>query len=378
MALSKPQLGTQSPIQCQLCEQDPKISWKCVECELLMCSLCKNNIHPKIKTAGEHRIISIKDIGNTLLSNKGIGSTPGSTKDCTNVDLTVVGEYKTNLDSIFQLAISLDDSLWISDGVHKKGIRFFAPYTGLQKVKCEGNKLKVISNFNIHIYCLAITHDNDLLIATEGPILKQIKSGTNKIIDTVFDLTPYEPVSIHITRQNKIIVGAYDDGKGMVIAMDHKGKHDKIYDECQNKGISFNVPWRITATSNDNIFVSDMSNQEYEGRVVVMGPGDFINTYSGHPDINTENRPFSPSDLTTTPADNVIIVDDYSRSLHILNTSGELITHISTKDTGIVENPFCIGLAMAGHFCMLYIGTLTEQGNTEKVKLYKLNLKGCK
>lgn len=343
-----------------------------------MCSACKTNIHPKIKTDREHRIIAIKDIGNTLLSNKGVGSTPGSTKDFTNVDLTVVGEYKTNLDSILQIAMSLDDSLWISDGVPKKGIRLFAPHSGLQKVKCEGNKLKVISNFNIQIYCLAITPDNDLLIATDASILKQIKSGTNKIIDTVFDLTPCDPVSIHITRQNRVVIGADDDGKGMVIAMDHKGKREKIYGDCENGSVSFTIPWRITSTSNDNMFVSDLFNNQYKGRVVVLGPGDFINTYSGHPDINTEDRPFTPSDLTTTPADNVIIVDSNSSTLHILNTSGELITYISTKDTGIVENPFCIGLAMAGHFCMLYIGTMNEEGNTGKVKLYKLNLKGCK
>ncbi|VDI08901.1 Hypothetical predicted protein [Mytilus galloprovincialis] len=166
MALSKPQLGIQSPIQCQLCERDPKISWKCLECDLLMCSACKNNVHPTIKTAGKHRIIHINDIGkiSTPSKNTGcissssndLGRTLGSTEDCSSVDMTVVEEHQTKIKEVSQLAIALDDSLWIGDEKNQSIIRLFTSHTGLQKVKCEGNMLKVISSFNIDIFGLAI------------------------------------------------------------------------------------------------------------------------------------------------------------------------------------------------------------------------------
>ncbi|VDI63348.1 Hypothetical predicted protein [Mytilus galloprovincialis] len=377
MALSKPQLGIQSPILCQLCERDPKISWKCLECDLLMCSVCKNNIHPKIKTAGKHKIISIKDILSPASPNKDAGSTSPSSKDSANVDVTVVEEYQTQLDGVVQLAISLDDSLWIGEGFHKKGMRLFSSHTGLQKVKCERNKLKVISSFNIEVFGIAITPGNDLLVASDEPILKQIKSGTNKVVETVYNVDPYQPWSIYVTSKNKVIVGGknYAEDKGIVIVMDQDGNHEKMYGEDQTKGISFAIPWKITATNNDHIFVIDMTfGDNRKGKVVVLGQEDIINTYSGHSVINTEDIPFKPLDVTTTLTNNVIVADMLSSTLHILNSSGHLITYISLNNKGI-RKPISVELAMAGHFCMLYIGT---SGDDHKdAKLYKLNMIGC-
>ncbi|XP_071133011.1 uncharacterized protein [Mytilus edulis] len=369
MALSKPQLGIQSPLQCQLCERDSKISWKCLECDLLMCSSCKNNIHPKFKTAGEHRIIAIKDID----------STSSLSKDSANVDITVVEEYQSHLNAIVQLAISLDDSLWIGEGFHKKGVRLFSSHKALQKVKCEGNKLKVISSFNIQVYGIAITPDNDLLIATDGQFLKKIKSGTNKILDTVYDLKTYHPGTIYVTRNNKIIVGVVvTETKCMVLVMDQKGNHEKVYGEGQTGSISFRYTFKITSTNDGHIFVIDQLDNDGDGRVVVLRPEGTINTYSGHSAINTQDTEFSPTDLTTTPSDKVIVVDLASSTLHILNSSGNLITYISTTDKQrIVQNPCTIGLAMVGQFCMIYLGTTTKEDSKEKGKLYKLNLIGC-
>ncbi|VDI07046.1 Hypothetical predicted protein [Mytilus galloprovincialis] len=108
MALSRPLLGVQSPIQCQLCQQGAKISWKCLECDLLMCSSCKNNVHPKIKTAKEHRVIDIKDNG--LFEDKS-----ASNKSIVSVDLHVVEVFQTKLEYVAYLAMSLDDSLWIGE-----------------------------------------------------------------------------------------------------------------------------------------------------------------------------------------------------------------------------------------------------------------------
>ncbi|VDI63346.1 Hypothetical predicted protein [Mytilus galloprovincialis] len=375
MALSKPQLGIQSPILCQLCEREPKISWKCLECDLLMCNACKNNIHPKIKTAGEHMILDFKDIGKISSPSKNIGSTSPSSKDPANIDITLVEEYKTNLDGIFHLAISLDGSLWIGNGDHKKGIRLFSSHTGLQKVKCEGNKLKVTSSFNSYISGIAITPGNDLLIATRGSILKQIKSGTNKIIDTVFDLGSGLPSSIHVTRKNKVIVGTYvTEEKSTVVVMNHEGNCENVYGEDQTKGVSFSSTTNITSTSNDHIFVVEELIGNTEGRVFVLGQGNLITIYSGHSVINTVDIPFKPCDLTTTPADNVIVVDFNSNTLHILNSSGQLMTYISTGDKGILT-PISIGLAMAGNVCMLYIGC--PESESKDAKLYKLNMIGC-
>ncbi|VDI41365.1 Hypothetical predicted protein [Mytilus galloprovincialis] len=52
---------SQVPIGCQLCQGRNTIQWKCTNCQLLMCTICKDNIHLRI--ARDHKIINIKDIG---------------------------------------------------------------------------------------------------------------------------------------------------------------------------------------------------------------------------------------------------------------------------------------------------------------------------
>lgn len=142
---------------------------------------------------------------------------------------------------------------------------------------------------------------------------------------------PYQQTSIHVTRQNKVIVGAcnYTEVKGLVIVMDQEGNHDKVYGEDRTKGISLTFPFRITSTNNENICVADIMNNQC-GRVVMLGKEDMIYTYSGHPVINTEDKPFTPTGLTTTHADNAIVADAENYALHILNSSSNLITYIST------------------------------------------------
>lgn len=157
MALSRPLLGIQSPIQCQLCEQGAKITWKCLECDLLMCSSCKNNVHPKIKTAKEHMIIGIKEIG--LFCDKSVSALNAENK--VSVELHVVKEFQTKLECVSRLAVSLDDSLWIGQGEQKKGVRIFGSHTGLQNVKTVGKKIHVISSLNILTHGISVTPNKD-------------------------------------------------------------------------------------------------------------------------------------------------------------------------------------------------------------------------
>lgn len=223
---------------------------------------------------------------------------------------------------------------------------------------------------------MAITASNDLLIATDGPLLKQIKCGTNKVTDSIYDLKSYLPLSIHVSKKNKVIAGAWNEDENLVIVMDHKGSQERIYRGDQTNSISFTYPWKINSTNN-HIFVIDHKENECEGQVVMCDNDDIINTYSGHSAINNECRPFTPIDITTTPTDNVIVVDMYSSTLHFLNFSGQLMRCISTEDKGIAH-PYSIRLARERVLYMLYIGTTTIDGRTDKAILYKLKLIGCK
>ncbi|XP_063446863.1 E3 ubiquitin-protein ligase TRIM71-like [Mytilus trossulus] len=61
MEHTKSVLNSQIHIDCQLCQGRNTIQWKCVNCQFLMCTSCKDNIHLRITK--DHHIININDIG---------------------------------------------------------------------------------------------------------------------------------------------------------------------------------------------------------------------------------------------------------------------------------------------------------------------------
>ncbi|XP_071162340.1 uncharacterized protein [Mytilus edulis] len=63
MASSQSVRKGQVPVNCKLCETNRTIQWKCMDCNILMCGYCTDNIHSKFKNATDHKIISLKDVG---------------------------------------------------------------------------------------------------------------------------------------------------------------------------------------------------------------------------------------------------------------------------------------------------------------------------
>ncbi|XP_071162341.1 E3 ubiquitin-protein ligase TRIM71-like [Mytilus edulis] len=63
MASSQPFGGGQVPVNCKLCKSDRPIQWKCMDCSILMCGHCKDNVHSQFKNALDHKIIKREEIG---------------------------------------------------------------------------------------------------------------------------------------------------------------------------------------------------------------------------------------------------------------------------------------------------------------------------
>ncbi|XP_071169816.1 uncharacterized protein [Mytilus edulis] len=61
MAFSKSVIRSQMPINCNLCETEKNIKWKCLTCGVLMCSTCKDKIHLRI--GKYHKVVDIKNVG---------------------------------------------------------------------------------------------------------------------------------------------------------------------------------------------------------------------------------------------------------------------------------------------------------------------------
>ncbi|XP_076104382.1 uncharacterized protein LOC143073036 [Mytilus galloprovincialis] len=281
-----------------------------------------------------------------------------------NVSLNVVNQYQTNLSVVTYLSLCPDDSLWITCPIDKV----------VQILKPEGTKLKTISTFNM-VYGIAVTASDDLLVSTGESRLQMIRSTTGKVTDSLYDVGPLLPRAVHITSGGRVIVGGVNkEGRGAVFVMNKNGDHEAVYEHDKHNQPIFDYPKRITTTSNGNIHVSDYHPGEGSGKVVVLGKaGDVINIYKGDTEINKE-EPFRPEGIATTPRDNVIVVDPYTDTLHILNNSGQLITYIKTTDNGIAY-PNAFAFSQMGQ---LYIGCSTPGDSTAKdAKIYKVNISGC-
>ncbi|XP_071169226.1 uncharacterized protein [Mytilus edulis] len=271
------------------------------------------------------------------------------------VSLGIVNQYQTNLSFVSDLSPCPDDSLWISCDLDEV----------LLKVKPEGTNLKTISTFNIQVYGMAITASDNLLLAVSGKSrLQMIRRTTGKITDSVYDISPFLPIAIHVTSGGQVILGgSYKEGRRAVFVLNKNGDHEAVYEHDQYNQPIFDNPSEITSTSNGNIHVADYHADKDCGKVVVLGQaGDVVNIYKGDTEIN-KKVPFIPAGIVTTPRDNLIVVDMDTDSLHILNNSGQLITYIKTTDNGI-ERAGSLAFSRG----QLYIGCYM---------LYKVNISGC-
>lgn len=376
MACSTSFLQGQVPIQCQLCETDPKINWKCLQCNLLMCSKCKDKIHPKFKSADEHKIVSLKEL--SASSDQSNSTTIKDTKKA-ELYVTVDREFVIAFPYLYALSSSSEESMWICAENPIRGLSKSTTTKLLQKVRTTGYKLEPISSFNIEIYDIAVTLSHDLLLVTDGKI-KQIRDGTNVVTDCNYSVAPLQPISIHVTHDYKVIVGAAiggelfsASGRRVVIIMDKYGIHQTVFEHDKKKEELFTLPYRVLNTSNGTTVVLDRVSLECHGRLVFLGPGDRINYYTGHPEINTMDKPFKPFDIAVTSSGNIFVTDELS--LHILTCNGQLMAYYEMKTLGI-SNPQFLAINMSGRFSILYIGCSTTKESSDKCKLYRLNISG--
>jgi hypothetical protein len=73
------------------------------------------------------------------------------------------------------------------------------------------------------------------------------------------------------------------------------------------------------SSCHSDIVVIDMTSND-GGRVVVLGmEGNVKWIYQGHPQINTEYKPFDPKDIVTTSVGNVIVADSNNHTIHAIS-----------------------------------------------------------
>ncbi|CAC5382130.1 unnamed protein product [Mytilus coruscus] len=294
-------------------------------------------------------------------------------KQKSEIKLEISKSYTTDLKNIHLIAVCSDGSMWMGDNTRSK----------LQHTKLKKNRTEVITSLNTKIYGIATTHSNNILIKTKGETkLKLINAMTGEITDSIYNINPLKPISICVTSDHRVIIGAWSGGKAfpasgrrVVVVMDQEGKQLQEYEHDKHNKPLFTYPRCISVTSNGNICVVDHLDSDHRGRVVVLSPGgDIQGTYTGHPGVNIKKDPFRPVGILTTQSDTVVVTDMENHSLRILTDQGQIITYYNLRDMGIL-GPHSLARSTSG---TIYIGCVSADGSpdTKKAKLYELEYSG--
>lgn len=285
-----------------------------------------------------------------------------------NESLQIVQELTSDIFHVTKIILCPDGFFWIYDS--KGNI--------LQNVKIQSNSLKIVSSIKVKISDMATTSSgNYLLICTDNSNLKIVSYVTEEVKDSIYNVAPLVPIAVHLNSDKKVVVGARDSGEyyqysgtgpRQVIVIEQTGKQEKAfqYDDC-NKPI-FTYPCRITSNRKNDIAVVDTLFYTGRGRIVILDHDRCsINLYIGHPNVNSEDIPFKPTDIVATQLDNFVVTDPDNHTLHVLDSKGNPLTLHNTNDIGI-NFPLSLAISNTGQ---LYIGCGTATTNSkDKAKVY--------
>ncbi|CAG2221947.1 unnamed protein product [Mytilus edulis] len=250
----------------------------------------------------------------------------------------LLNQYSSIYPQIQCIICCPDRSLWISNFGSKE----------MQNISLLSDGL-IIKKGTVNVSDVAgiqLSNSGDLFLSRQRSNLYIYHPKTGKIVKSKFTVAPLITNSaISGFENNKIIVGAREDGTAFppkgprkVIVMNMEGGHEITYYLDNESKPLFTLPYRITTDNNNDIYVIDALNDNYEGRVIKLNPrGGVSHVYMGHPEINDSDNPLIPADLKSTPFNNVIVADDENGILHILDNNLQCIHFIRTKELGIAS-----------------------------------------
>ncbi|XP_076079230.1 uncharacterized protein LOC143049502 [Mytilus galloprovincialis] len=286
-----------------------------------------------------------------------------STKD----EIKIIKKLHTQIADVFYMAMAdgSGEELWITD------------QKVLQKVKIEGNSLRIVAQKDIKIFGMAVCPSKDLLLVKRQS-LKQISDQTSEVTQSKYEVKGLRLSAVHVNSDGSVTVGAYSGkvvypaaGRRVVIVMDINGKHETTFEYDRQGNHIFTYVKNITRTKNGNTCVVDKLSEDNRARVVILSEdGDVLNIFNGHPEVNTDKIPFKPIRIITTPIDTIVVSSHNINFLFFINNCGNLIRWCNMSEIGIFYvNTFCI--SKSGR---IYIGCGTPEGSSDNAKIYEVNI----
>ncbi|VDI18366.1 Hypothetical predicted protein [Mytilus galloprovincialis] len=322
----------QVPLSCHFCNEQA-VHWKCEDCDVFMCTSCKEKIHQRLKSIQDHEIVSVSDIWKDNAPPRDVAS---------EVISSVFNTYTTTIPAINSLLCSGDDVIYFIYSSTQEKSR-------LVKGKMLKSSIRILQTLEKRIFDIAVNKEGAILFNEMVNNEVKIFTDTGKI-KTVLDTSPLTLLSLHVNKDNELIAGLRDQGPSIpitdfsvrqVIILNGQYKR-KVVLETDTKGRKlFSYPVRIKTDSKNVLYVADIIDENKAGRIVAVDTNGRLKfTYNG----STDGQTFFPHGMAITLSDNIIISDWNKNSLHVLNPRGELLgLHFVDKEYNIeFPNSLCI------------------------------------
>lgn len=348
----------QAPLSCHFCNEQA-IQWKCEECDVFMCTSCKEKIHQRLKSAQDHEIVSVSDIWKDSPTRREVAS---------EVITSVFNSYTTIVPAINSLLFSGGDFIYFIYQSLPENAR-------LVKGKMLKSSIRNVQTLEKHIFDIAVSREGEILFNKVGHNDVYLLTHTGEI-KTVLETSPMRSLALHVNKDNELVIGFRDHGPifpvkefsvRQVIIFDSDYKR-KITLENDTKGRKlFSYPARIKTDSKNVLYVADWMNEHHSGRIVAVDTNGRLKfTYNGKPDLKKE---FVPNGMAITPSDNIILSDSKNNALHILNSRGELLGLQFVDKEYNIQNPNPLCIDSKGY---LLIGRGLFQGSDANIYVAKI------
>lgn len=325
----------QTQLLCQLCDnQRVVVKWKCEECGIYMCDSCKLKIHIRLKSADEHEIISIRDIG----KHAPVASVVVS---------SVFNSYLADVPGIQTILCTDDDIVYFISNIPQENSKFI-------KAKLLKASLKILQSMDICVFDMSLHSNKEILFTKVGG--KQLSSlSSDGEVNVVANSSSSHMLflSVHISKDNELYIGLREPGPAFpvtdfsvrqVIILGDKYERKATFEADKSGTKLFSYPCRICTDSKQVIYIADWLNAELTGRIVAIDRNGRLKfTYDGHDSVEE----FWPFGMAVTPSDNIILSDRHNDMLHVLNSKGQLIGLQDVYDINI-ECPCCLAFDTEG------------------------------
>uniref|UniRef100_A0A8W8LNT3 B box-type domain-containing protein n=1 Tax=Magallana gigas TaxID=29159 RepID=A0A8W8LNT3_MAGGI len=258
--------------------------------------------------------------------------------------VTKVRKYRVpGVDDVYHISLGKSGRLWVSDSEGN-----------LVQTDLQGNQQQKIQTSGELEGYHTVTQDGDLIYTDRyNKVINRITPG--KTITEFIKTGDWEPLSIHSSHINgDILVGMRKYGEGKVTRYNKTGTEIQNI-QRDNKGQTlYSDPHYITENINGDVCVSDFNKHAV---VVVDKSGQHRFSYTG------QGSGFYPFGICTDVLGHILVCDDISKTVHLLNQDGQFLSLLLTPQQG-VKLPRSVCVDDENN---LWVG----QGDTNTVTVYK-------